>query len=148
VRRAIARPQMFVIALNILCMLLLGCNRSGPAVQFILPEGFRGIFQVSFDKQHGRTVTESNGVLIIEVPTNAIALVGRDEFLTRWHQVSASYPSGTVYSSEAFDTNSIALYTLASSGHTYWWMLTYQFMAVTSKEWRHIKNSFWVYAFQ
>jgi hypothetical protein len=106
--------------LSILALVFSGCDRSGPPVRFVLPEGFRGVFQISVDRQNGSELTQSNGTIIIIVPTNACVVAKDDRFLTRWHKETASYPSGKLFSSEVYHTNALALRGLSASQHTSW----------------------------
>jgi hypothetical protein len=111
------------VSMLIAALFLLGCDRSGPPVHFILPQGFRGVFQLSLDKQNGNPITKSNGTLVITVPTNASITVKYDEFLSHWHSETASYPDGTLIKSEVFDTNAVSLFALSSSGHNFFWLV-------------------------
>ncbi|HSY18646.1 MAG TPA: hypothetical protein VK815_09945 [Candidatus Acidoferrales bacterium] len=107
--------------LGILVLLAFGCDRNGPPVQFILPENFRGIFQISVDKETGNEPGQTNGTLMIIVPTNGCVLVKDDGFLKRWHKETAIYPSGVKFSGEVYDTNALSLRSLLSdNGHTSW----------------------------
>lgn len=115
------RPRF--VAMLVAALLILGCDRSGPPVHFILPQGFRGVFQLSLDKQNGNPIIKSNGTLIITVPTNASLTVKDDKFLSRWHRETASYPDGTLINSEVFDTNAVSLFALPSSRHTNFWLV-------------------------
>jgi len=121
VLRIAMRPKF--VSMLVAALFLLGCDRSGPPVHFILPQSFRSVFQLSLDKQNGSQIAKSNGMLVIRVSTNASIAVKDDKFLTRWHREIASYPDGTLISSEVFDTNRVSLFALPSSGHNFFWFV-------------------------
>jgi hypothetical protein len=111
---------VYTSLLSVSALLFSGCDRSGPPVRFVLPEDFRGVFQISVDRAHGSELLKSNGMFVIVVPANGRVVVKDDRFLTRWHSQTALYPNGTVITGEAPDTNAVALRGLASEGHTSW----------------------------
>ena len=103
-----------------LALAFLGCNRHGTPVRFVLPEGFHGVFQISEDRQQGVDLVKSNGMLLVIVPTNGLAVVKDWSFLTVWHSETAVFPDGKLISEEDYDTNAVALHGLFSQGHTNW----------------------------
>ena len=97
-----------------------GCGRNETSVRFALPEGFRGVFQISEDAQNGADLSRSNGMLLIVVPTNGQVIVKDWSFLTHWHSETAIFPNGKLISEADYDTNALALHGLFSEGHTNW----------------------------
>jgi len=112
----------FVLAslFGVLTLVVLGCERHGAPVRFVLPDGFRDVFQISEDPQHGIDLVKSNGMLLVTVPTNGRVVVKDWSFLTVWHSETAIFPSGKVISEEDYNTNSVVLHSQASQGHTTW----------------------------
>ncbi len=106
--------------LSFLVLVFLGCDRHGTPVRFVLPEGFHGVFQISEDPQRGVDLVKSNGMLLVTVPINGRVVVKDWSFLTVWHSETAIFPDGKVISGEDYDTNSVALHSQASQGHTTW----------------------------
>lgn len=119
---AIAMRSICTSALLGFALLLSGCDRSGPPVRFMLPEGFRGVFQISVDRDHGSELVKSNGMLLVVVPADGKVVVQDDSFLIRWHSQTAVYPDGSMVS-EAFDTNVVALRNVGYDLHHHSWML-------------------------
>lgn len=106
-----------------IALLLFGCNDTGAPVRFVLPEGFRGVFEISVDGQNGSALVKSNGTFLVVVPRNGKVVLRDDSFLTRWHSETAVYPDGSLLTSEAPDTNVVALRGLHSMGHRSWWLV-------------------------
>ena len=118
-RHAMRLAHTFFLAM--LAISFGGCDRSGPPVRFVLPEGFRGVLEVFLDKANGNEVVKSNGTFVVAVPTNGRVAVKSDEFLRRWHTETATYPDGTLITAEAPYSNVLALRGLGSDGqHTSW----------------------------
>jgi len=115
--RSVCTPTLLGFAL-----LLSGCDRAGPPVRYILPAGFRGVFQISVDSEHGSELVKSNGMLLVVVPADGKVVVQDDSFLTRGHSETAVYPDGSMVS-EAFDTNIVALRDVGNDLQHHSWLL-------------------------
>ena len=110
----------FALFVGFLALAILGCDRHGTPVRFVLPEGFHGVFQISEDRQQGVDLVKSNGMLLVIVPTNGLVVVKDWSFLSVWHSEAAVFPDGELISEEDYDTNAVVLHGLFSEGHTYW----------------------------
>src|SRR6185312_10850184 len=109
------RPVYLLLAC--VTSVLVGCDRSAAPVQFSIPDEFRGVFEISVDRQHGVRPVMSNGVWMIVVPTDAHLVIDDDRFLTRWHSEAARYYSGKPVPDENTSaTNVVALRSLFSDG--------------------------------
>ena len=109
-----------ILFFALLSLTFLGCDRKGPPIRFVLPEGFHGVFQISEDKQQGVDLIKSNGMFFVIVPTNGFVVIKDWSFQPDWHQETAIFPDGKSISEEDFDTNAVVLHDLFSEGHTNW----------------------------
>src|SRR5262245_21524687 len=71
-----------------------GCRDSGKTVLLILPNGFRGEFQVVKDATQGADPVERNGEGVFEIPPSGVLIVKDDRPFYRWHSERARYANG------------------------------------------------------
>jgi hypothetical protein len=76
-----------------LCAVLFGCSSSGPPVDFILPDGFRGIFVIIPDSE-ADPMTFRDGRYVVHIPESGILFVANVEPFNKWHTQTAYYSSG------------------------------------------------------
>jgi len=75
-------------------LLLIGCTGGhGRPVDYVLPDGYRGEFEIIQAKDGGRLPIE-NGAEVCQIPTNGLLKVDSLEAFRRWHTESARYASG------------------------------------------------------
>jgi hypothetical protein len=72
-----------------------GCDRSGPAVEIIVPTGFTGPVWVVEDPQGGIPIPKVGGCYRVEIPESGILKVSSTAPFRRWHSESARYADGT-----------------------------------------------------
>jgi len=103
-----------------------GCDASGPPIRFIVPNGFKGKFDIIQDPKSGVVLTNRGGTLTCVVPPTGQLHVRSLKPFGKWHSETASYADGTALLLQAdtslpqADTSSISLFSLGSfaSGST------------------------------
>ena len=77
---------------------LAGCNSAENPVrhEFILPDGYKGVFKIVEDKTAGQPVKPVDGLVKITVPSNGIVMVKSTHTLQEWHKAVAVYKSGGI----------------------------------------------------
>ena len=77
---------------------LAGCKeREGLPVQYVLPDGYRGVFSIMTVANGGVQVLISNGQYIVTIPASGKLAVSSSDCLTGKHKLSARYASGDVF---------------------------------------------------
>jgi len=80
-----------------LSLLLVGCGRSstpsGP-VRFIVPDGYRGAFDLILDPTNGVTFAKTNGEYVLVIPPSGQLRVRTFSILAQPHEEFAAYASG------------------------------------------------------
>ena len=74
-------------------ILLSGYEARSEKVEFIIPDGFHGIFQLSPDS-NAPPIPFTNGCFIVEIPKSGKLLVKDTAPFKEWHKPSARYRSG------------------------------------------------------
>ncbi len=78
----------------IFCFLLVSCaERSGPAVRFVVPDGFRGPVQI-LETGGGRSIVLEGSEYVYRIPSNGILQVAKAVGFAEWHAEHASFSSG------------------------------------------------------
>ena len=109
----------------LMTILLSACHREGPSVDFIVPDGFRGVFQIS-PKDGAHPIKLVNGRYIIEVPSSGTLYVDDMRPFRQWHQERAFFKSGSPLPDSilAGDSDSIRLHGLSTdSNDNSWWLV-------------------------
>jgi hypothetical protein len=83
-------PTCFLVLLTVVA----GCSDSGKPVLLIVPNGFRGEFQVVKDSAQGADPVERNGEWVFEIPPSGVLRVKDDSPFYRWHSERARYANG------------------------------------------------------
>jgi len=78
----------------IILLLLLGCERGGIVIHFVVPNNYRGTFKVIVDDARGRQIVPMDRTYTLEIPESGILIVKKEIPFLEWHQESASYKSG------------------------------------------------------
>ena len=90
--------------LSILLTVVAGCSDSGKPVLFILPNGFKGEFQIVKDSSNGVDLVEQNGEWVFNIPPSGRLKVKDDRPFYRWHSERARYANGQSVSCEGGET--------------------------------------------
>jgi hypothetical protein len=78
----------------LIALLLVACrDRSGPPVEIVVPDGFRGSFWIVLDPT-AQDIPVADGRHIAIIPANGVLRVRSFLPLARWHAESARYASG------------------------------------------------------
>jgi hypothetical protein len=108
VQRWTSRPVMKSIA-AILLFALIGCTRQeGLPVQFVVPDGYRGVISVTLDATSGVAVPVTNGQFIVTIPASGKLPISSWDCIGGRHVVSARYTSGQLLPT-GHDPNAITL---------------------------------------
>lgn len=98
--------------------ILIARARSTITVQYILPDGYRGVFKLMEDQQAGVKLERQDHRYTVHIPKNGILSVKSLKPLRNWHAVSAAYESGKlipVAPSDQMTAKTVALYTYIHS---------------------------------
>ncbi|HVV73567.1 MAG TPA: hypothetical protein VHI52_18990 [Verrucomicrobiae bacterium] len=71
-----------------------GCDRHGPPVHFVIPDGFKGPFYLIKDPTNGAVISAKGNQYTIAVPRSGSVRVHDFAFRDPWHQETASFASG------------------------------------------------------
>ena len=85
-------------------MLLIGCgapaflfllgDKSGPAVVYVFPNGFRGSFRM-FEDRNAAEVPLVGGKYVVAIPSDGFLSAKDLNFLSQWHAEEARFEDGT-----------------------------------------------------
>ena len=68
------------ILATILLFAIIGCGRrEGLPVQFVVPDGYRGVFSVTIDSTSGIAVPVTNGQFIVTIPASGKLRISSSE---------------------------------------------------------------------
>jgi hypothetical protein len=73
-----------------------GCSRSGKPVLIILPDSFKGEFQIVKDSKKGEELIEENGCWVFSIPPEGTLYVKNDRPFYLWHTEVIRYKKGGV----------------------------------------------------
>jgi hypothetical protein len=109
------RLLVFAIFAVLVCA---GCNDSGARIHFVLPDGLKGLIEITQDEDRGLVVHEHEGRFTYTIPPDGQLHVQSLRPFTRWHKQSAVYQSGAVLQTGTDDNvadDTVALRDLDSS---------------------------------
>jgi hypothetical protein len=112
-----------ILPLFSICALLLGCQRRGDPVHFVLPLGYRGAFKLVVDSK-GTNAELVGGRLTYLIPPSGTLLVRSDDPFLVWHEVSASFSDGSslpLTNISAGGTNVLRFASLRSVNNSAYW---------------------------
>ncbi len=133
--------RYFMFSLLLLCSL--GCQRRPNQVEFVLPDGFRGWFDVSPNDPRATVLPKVNGNYILQVPKSGVlAFSGDDPF--RSYLCTARFENGDeIWVEKRIDDKpregQIGLF----GGHGYRYMNdppVYRWFVGTEDEWHHARK--------
>jgi hypothetical protein len=70
------------------------CQRPGRDVMFILPDGYRGRFEIALDHKDGNAPPLVDGKWILRIPETGRLRLNTLDIFQSWHSQSAFYRSG------------------------------------------------------
>jgi hypothetical protein len=106
--RYTARHAMRFLTI-ILFLALVGCGRrEGLPVEFVVPDGYRGVFSVTLDPATGSAVPVTNGQFVLSIPSAGKLRISSWDCIGGRHVVSARYASGGALP-PGHDENAISL---------------------------------------
>lgn len=70
-------------------------HRTGPDIEFVLPDGFQGKFTIVIDRKKGEKPVEKAGKVVVRIGKDGVATIRDDRFFTVWHKHAARYENGT-----------------------------------------------------
>ena len=140
---------------TILAALLFGCSeRSGPPVEYVIPDGFRGLFRIS-PNPNAPPIPFVDGRCIVDIPQSGLLLVRDMEPFRRFHSGAARYTSGALLpvAVSASTSEDIQLFYLStdSDGNSWWLVgpgarehacLTMRLEILTPRHWTHPSKNF------
>lgn len=72
---------------------LLGCS-ADKDVRFIVPAGFRGVFEIVVEADAPSPET-SGGDVVFQIPPSGVLEVSQTDLLSRWHSSTAAFNDGS-----------------------------------------------------
>lgn len=93
--RVVALAMFFIVSVQTAGCLMLGAS-SNHSIHYILPDGFRGKFQLLLDPEEGNDIVLRNGRYVIEIPPDGTFKVKTFKPFSEWHQVTAAYKNGRI----------------------------------------------------
>ncbi len=99
-------------------------------IHFVVPAGYRGIFKLCLDREHGQRITKTGGRYVVNVPPDGVVLVSSDDLFFGLSIQTAQYldgsPLGTGVATsepEGLDTGPPALRCLFTTSHECWFLV-------------------------
>jgi hypothetical protein len=90
-----------------------------PTICFVLPDGYRGVFQLVLDEKQGVDVIHREGKYVYEIPVSGVLKIKSFKPFDGWHKEIAVYKSGESIPTEdsTIAPNTVALRLLGTSSH-------------------------------
>jgi hypothetical protein len=76
-------------------VLMGGCDRSGPPIDIIVPQGFTGPVWIVENPASGTVIPLIRGRYRVVVPPNGVVRVASLKPFEQWHALTVQYPDGT-----------------------------------------------------
>ena len=91
-----ARAMMLMLVCASLVLLLSTCIDLGndPNIEFVVPDGFHGVFVIKHDELAGTPPERSGNLIRYKIPKSGVLKTSDIEPLRVWHSESARYASG------------------------------------------------------
>jgi hypothetical protein len=110
--------SIFLKIAAILC--LVGCGHRPNNVVYVFPDNFRGVFRLIANSTNGISLVSTNGITVINVPSNGVLMIEQRLPNLQWHTPSARTISGAAIpifdASGSISKDTIALRCLGNTG--------------------------------